>query len=106
MDDARWFRWFADGVPYASLDIRVRPSDSKSSRGHLARQGPPLLRWGLYEAAMSATHASSPDHAYYKAVKAAHKDDGEIALISVARKLARRCYHTLRELGEGRSQAA
>jgi transposase len=106
MGDARRFTSSSDAVRYAGMDITVYRSDTKSSKGHFSRQGPPLLRWALYEAAMSATHASSPDHAYYQAVRAAHKGDGEIALISVARKLARRCYHTLRELGEGWSQAA
>ena len=38
----------------------------------------------------------SPDHAYYTAVKQRH--DGKLAAISVARQLARRCYHTLRNL--------
>ena len=38
----------------------------------------------------------SPDHDYYAAVKDRH--DGKIAAISVARKLARRCYHVLRDV--------
>jgi hypothetical protein len=32
-------------------------------------------------------------------VKARHQGDAQIAILSVAHKLARRCYHTLRELG-------
>jgi transposase len=106
MGDARRFRSSSDAVRYAGMDITVYASDDKRSKGHFSRQGQPLLRWALYEAAMAATHASSPDHAYYKAVKAAHGDDGQIAVIAVARKLARRCYHTLRDLGEGWSEAA
>jgi hypothetical protein len=39
-------------------------------------------------------------------VKARHHGDGKIAVISVARKLARRCHHTLREMGEAWSEAA
>jgi transposase len=106
MGDARRFSCSADAVRYAGLDITVYASDSRRSKGHLSRQGPPLLRWALYEAAMGATHPSSPDHTYYQAVKANHGGDGQIAVISVARKLARRCYHTLRELGEAWSEAA
>ena len=47
----------------------------------------------LYEAAKNSSHLRSPDHDFYAAVKARH--DGKIAAISVARKLARRCYHVL-----------
>jgi len=39
---------------------------------------------------------AQPDHDFYAAVKARH--DGKIAAISVARKLARRCYHVLRSI--------
>jgi hypothetical protein len=53
-------------------------------------------RRALYEAAKNASHQRSPDHGYYAAVK--HRHDGKLAAISMARKLARRCYHTLRNL--------
>lgn len=106
MGDARRFGSSSDAVRYAGVDITVYASDGKRSKGHLSRQGPPLLRWALYEAAMSATHVSSPDHAYYLGVKARRQNDGQIAVMAVARKLARRCYHTLRELGEAWSEAA
>ena len=43
---------------------------------------------------MAALRATSPDRDYYRAVKQAR--DGKLAAISMARKLARRCYHTLR----------
>jgi hypothetical protein len=56
-----------------------------------------MLRWALYEAAKNSSHHNSPDHEYYaEGVKKAH--DGKIAAISMARKLARRCYHTLRAI--------
>jgi transposase len=106
MGDARRFTSSTDAVRYAGMDITVYASDSRRAKGHFSRQGQPLLRWALYEAAMSATHASSPDHTYYEAVKARHHGDGKIAVISVARKLARRCHHTLREMGEAWSEAA
>ncbi|MHB1445486.1 MAG: IS110 family transposase [Acidimicrobiales bacterium] len=50
----------------------------------------------LFEAGMAASRVTSPDRAYYQAVKQRH--DGKIAAISMARKLARRCYHTLRQM--------
>ena len=39
-----------------------------------------------------------PDHGYYTAAR--DKRTAALATLSVARKLARRSYHTLRELGE------
>ena len=99
MGDPRRFSSSSDVVRYAGIDITVYSSDGKRSRGHLSRQGPPLLRWAFYEAALHASRVSSPDHAYYQAVKARRQGDAKIAVIAVARKLARRCYHTLRELG-------
>ena len=99
MGDPRRFTSSSDVVRYAGIDITVYSSDGKRSRGHLSRQGPPLLRWALYEAALHASRVSSPDHAYYQAVKARRQGDAKIAVLAVARKLARRCYHTSRELG-------
>jgi len=77
----------------------ARLSAEQALPGHLSRQGPPLLRWALFEAALQASRAASPDHAYYESVKARRQGDAKIAALAVARKLARRCYHTLRELG-------
>jgi transposase len=85
-------------VRHTGLDITVYSSDGKRTPGHLARQGPPVLRWALFEAAKCAARASSPDHGYYLQVKG--RLGGNRATLSVARKLARRCYHTLRALGE------
>jgi transposase len=99
MGDPRRFSSSSDAVRYAGIDITVYSSDGKRSRGHLSRQGPPLLRWALYEAALQASRVTSPDHAYYETVKARRQSDAKIAVLAVARKLARRCYHTLRELG-------
>jgi transposase len=45
--------------------ITISESDGKRARGHLARQGFPVLRWALHEAAMCASRPGSPDHAYY-----------------------------------------
>jgi transposase len=83
-------------VRHTGLDVTVDASDRRRAGGFLSRQGPETLRWALYEAAKNSSHVRSPDHDYYAAVKACH--DGKIAAISVARKLAHRCYHVLREL--------
>jgi len=80
------------------MDITVYQSDRHRSPGHLSRQGPPALRWALYEAAQHARFPNSPDREYY--LQAAERLGGNRACLALARKLLKRCYHTLRELGE------
>lgn len=98
LGDPRRFRSSDQAVRFSGLDITVWSSDGRRARGRLARQGPPELRWALYEAAKCAARSSSPDHDYYAAISA--RLGGKRPTLSVARKLARRCYHTLRELGD------
>ena len=98
MGDARRFAHSRDAVRHAGLDITVYSSDGKRSPGRLSRQGSPLLRWALYEAARCSARPASPDHDYYRQV--ADRLGGQRAALSVARKLARRCHHRLRALGE------
>jgi transposase len=57
-----------------------------------------VLRWALFEAALSAARLGSPDHDYY--LQVAERIDHNRACISLARKLYRRAYHVLRELGD------
>jgi transposase len=96
--DVRRFANSRQAVRFTGLDITITESDGKRARGHLARQGSPVLRWALHEAAMCAARPSSPDHNYYLQVK--QRLGGKRAALSVARKLAREAYHTLRELGD------
>jgi transposase len=92
-------------VRHTGLDVTVHSSDGKrTSRARLARQGPPTLRWALYEAGKCGARATSPDYDYYTAVK--DRLGGNRAAMSVARKLARRSYHTLRELGDAAFEPA
>src|SRR5215211_5612759 len=96
--DVRRFANSRQAVRFCGLDITITESDGKRARGHLARQGSPVLRWALHEAAMCAARPSSPDHSYYLQVR--QRLGGKQAALSVARKLAREAYHTLRELGD------
>jgi transposase len=98
MGDTRRFSASRQAVRHTGLDVTVYSSDGKRSRGHLAKQGPPLLRWALYEAACMASHTRAPDHDFYAGVK--ERIDHKRATISVARKIARRSHHILRELGD------
>jgi len=104
MGDCRRFANSDDAVRHTGLDITVFSSADKRTKGHLARQGPSVLRWALYESAMCASRPSSPDHSYYVALR--ERRDGQLAAITIARKLARRCFHTLVELGEEALSAA
>ena len=56
-------------VRFTGLDITVWSSDGKGPPGRLSRQGPPVLRWAVYEAGKTHARASAPDHACYAAVK-------------------------------------
>jgi transposase len=96
LGDCRRFSRSEQAVRHTGLDVSVDASDRRRAGGFLSRQGPQTLRWALYEAAKNSSHLRSPDHDFYAAVKARH--DGKIAAISVARKLARRCYHVLRSV--------
>lgn len=57
-----------------------------------------MLRWALYEAAMAAAKQASPDHDYWVALR--DRLGAQRAALTIARKLARRCHHTLRALGD------
>jgi transposase len=104
LGDVRRFANSGDAVRHTGLDITVWSSDTKRSAGHLSRQGPQLLRWALYESAKCAARPAAPGYGYYTAVR--DRRTAGLATLSVARKLARRCYHTLRELGEEALQPA
>jgi transposase len=60
LGDARRFSSSRHAVRYAGLDITVHQSDQRRAPGHLSRQGPPALRWALYEAASSLAARAAP----------------------------------------------
>jgi transposase len=85
-------------VRFAGLDITVHSSDRKGPPGRLSRQGPPVLRWAVYEAAKTHARPSAPDHAYYASVK--DRKNSKRAALSEARKILRQACHILAELGD------
>jgi transposase len=85
-------------VRFAGLDVTVWSSDRKGPPGRLSRQGPPVLRWAVYEAGKTHARAAAPDHAYYAAVK--DRCNGKRAALSEARKILRQACHILAELGD------
>ena len=98
LGDVRRLSASRKAVRMAGIDIGVHRSDRRARVGKLTRQGSPQLRWALYEAALSACRPSSPDHADYLALKARGLSHTRASL-TIARKLARRSFHVLRELG-------
>ena len=91
-------------VRFTGLDITVWSSDRKGPPGRLSRQGPPMLRWALYEAGKTHARSSAPDHRYYTAVK--DRKNSKRAALSEARKLVRQACHILTELGDDALTAA
>ena len=85
-------------VRFAGLDITVSSSDRKGPPGKLSRQGPPVLRWAVYEAGKTHARTSAPDHRYYAAVK--DRKNSKRACLSEARKILRQAHHILAELGD------
>jgi transposase len=85
-------------VRFAGLDITVSSSDRKGPPGRLSRQGPPVLRWAVYEAGKTHARSSAPDHRYYAEVK--DRCNGKRAALSEARKILRQACHILAELGD------
>jgi transposase len=85
-------------VRFAGLDVTVWSSDRKGPPGRLSRQGPPVLRWAVYEAGKTHARASAPGHRYYAAVK--DRCNGKRAALSEARKILRQAHHILAELGD------
>jgi transposase len=104
LGDCQRFSSSRHAVRYSGLDITVHQSDRRRAPGHLSRQGPPVLRWALYEAAQCASRPNSPDHPYYK--QTAERLGHNRACLTIARKLLKRSYHTLKDLGDQALQPA
>jgi transposase len=90
------FRRARQLVRAAGLDPIVDDSGERRRRGRLAKAGSPYLRFALVEAAQHARRRTSPDHARYQRL-AARLGSGR-AKLTIARLIAHRSYHLLRQL--------
>jgi transposase len=90
-------------VRFAGPDVTVWSSDRKGPPGRLSRQGPPVLRWAVYEAGKTHARASAPDHRYYATVK--DRKNSKRAALSEARKILRQACHILAEPGDALAAA-
>ena len=86
-------------VRFAGLDVTVHSSDRKGPPGRLSRQGPPVLRWAVYEAGKTHARSSAPDHRYY-ATGQGPQATASAPRLSEARKILRQACHILAELGD------
>jgi transposase len=98
LGDTRRFSSSRQAVRFAGMDVTVSESDGHRRRGRLSRQGSPVLRWALHEAAGHAYRKASPDHDYYLETKA--RLGAKRARLSVARRMLRRLSHDLANLGD------
>ena len=94
LGEAKRFRRARSAMRAAGLDPVVDESGETKRRGHLAKHGSPELRWALVQAAHQARYGRSPDRPLYQSIKARRKAT-QPAVLTIARKLARRSYHLL-----------
>jgi len=85
LGDARRFSSSAQAVRHTGLDVTVYSSDDKRTLVHLSHQGPPILRWALFEAGHQGSRRASPDHRYYADV--AERIDANRVALSVAGRI-------------------
>jgi transposase len=93
--EASRFRRARQVTRAAGLDPVVKDSAEKQRRGRLAKRGAPALRWALVEAAQHACRERSPDHELY--LRSRGHAGANAATLTVARKIGKRAFHTLRE---------
>jgi hypothetical protein len=103
VEELRRFSSSRHAVRFAGLDVTVSQSDDKRSSGKLSRQGSPVLRWAVFEAAQVARRGGSPEHDYYTETR--DRLGPNRACLAVARKLIRQAHHTIKELGDEALQA-
>ena len=99
LGDARRFSSSREAVRYAGLDITVHQSDQRRAPGHLSRQGPAGAALGAVRGRAVRPAARLAPTAP-TTCRPPQRLGGNRACLAVARKLLKRSYHTLRELGE------
>ena len=90
---------------WAGLTPRHRESDVKVARGHITKQGSPILRWAMVEAIQHRPAASPPRELKDRIIARRGAPARNIAKAAAARKLLTLVFYALRD-GEVRSLAA
>ena len=94
LGDCRRFSRSEQVVRHTGLDVTVDASDRRRAGGYLSRQGPADVALGALRGGQELLASPQPRPRLLRDVKEHH--DGKLAAISMARKLARRCFHVLR----------
>ncbi len=90
---------------WAGLTPRHRESDLKVARGHITKQGSPVLRWAMTEAIQHQPAASPPRELKDRIIARRGAQARNIAKAAAARKLLTCVFYALRD-GQVRSLAA
>ena len=90
---------------WAGLTPRHRESDVKVARGHITKQGSPILRWAMVEAIQHQPAASPPRELKDRITARRGEEAKNIAKTAAARKLLTCVFYAMRD-GEVRSLAA
>ena len=90
---------------WAGLTPRHRESDLKVARGHITKQGSPLLRWAMTEAVQHQPAGSPPRELKDRITARRGSQARNIAKTAAARKLLTCVFYAMRD-GEVRSLAA
>ena len=99
LSDPNRFSSSREAVRYAGLDITVHQSrPAPRPRPSLPTKDHPPCAGHCSKPRNVGGGGRSPDHAY--CLQTAQRLGGNRACLSIARKLLKRSYHTLRELGE------
>ena len=102
LGDCWRFSRSTNAVRHAGLNVVVAASNRRRSHGHLTHQGPPCCA-GRCSRPTSASRRPAPTATTTTGLSTAHD---QMAIRSVAHKLARRCYHTLGAMDPIRSPPA
>jgi transposase len=95
LGDVRRFKSAKAVTSYAGLSPRVRQSAGKGKDLGITKEGSPLLRWALVEAAWRVVHHSASWRRIYERIQ--KRAGGKKAIVAVARRLLCVIYAMLRD---------
>ena len=95
--DATRFTSAAQLCSWAGLTPRHRESDAKVVRGHITKQGSPILRWALIEAVQRVPRDSVIGAAKQAIIDRRGKQARSIAKVAAARRLLTLIFYGLRD---------
>jgi transposase len=103
--DIRRFSSPAKLCCWAGMTPRHRESDAKVTRGHITKQGSPVLRWAVVEAIQHQPASSPVRQVKDRIIARRGKEAKNIAKTAAARHLLTAVFYTMRD-GQARSLAA